>query len=99
MTPRRILDQPISNFPSETWFREVSDADFNCHDDQPSALVSPSHSSPTGSLVREPFAPLDSYETHQVARLHRPHETGVRRPHALAELAHLAPMMLTRQAE
>jgi hypothetical protein len=30
MTPRRILDQPISNFPSETWFREVSDADFNC---------------------------------------------------------------------
>jgi hypothetical protein len=28
--PRRIYDQVITNFPSETWFREVSDADFNC---------------------------------------------------------------------
>lgn len=29
MIPRRVLDQPISNFPCPLWLREVDDADFS----------------------------------------------------------------------
>lgn len=29
MTPKRVLDQRISNYPSSIWFEEVSREDFN----------------------------------------------------------------------
>jgi hypothetical protein len=46
--PRRIYDQPISNFPSESWFQEIAREDFN---DAP-ALASPPARVPAATEAR-----------------------------------------------
>jgi hypothetical protein len=57
--PRRIYDQPISNFPTESWFQEIAREDFN----EPSlSLASPSSTPTHGKGAAEAVAALDAHQ-------------------------------------
>ena len=50
MNPRRIYDQPISNFPSSTWLREMADQEHE-HDPLPSTATNPTPASTDASCA------------------------------------------------
>lgn len=59
MIPRRIYDQPISNFPTESWFQEIAREDFN----EPFFPLASPLSTPThGEGSAEAVAALDAHQ-------------------------------------
>jgi hypothetical protein len=43
LIPKHVLDQVITNFPSELWFREIRREDFNAPSEMAPASLSSAH--------------------------------------------------------
>jgi hypothetical protein len=55
-TPKRVYEQAIHNFPTESWFREISSEEFNDPTQDAMAVVIPTVIQlPTPTETRQPL--------------------------------------------